>query len=239
LPPLKGKQWEGGAKAEFFDKRLSVSTAFYDSYKTNIPTLDPTNPLKTLLIGLVESKGVKFDMTGKIDDNWSLIANYTHEDVHVFEGQPINPLKPVNTVFEQPQAGNWFPSVPANAGNLWVKYSAGGEFTGLNVMGGFNVVGRRWGDNANSFTIRGYTLVNAGLSYRFPLAGGQNHGASQRQQSAQHRLLRVRRRADQYHLQHAARHPRLAAPGVLSHAPPRLPLAAPLYRALDGGVPHH
>jgi iron complex outermembrane receptor protein len=36
LPPQKSFQWEGGAKAEFFDKRLSATLAFYDIDKTNI-----------------------------------------------------------------------------------------------------------------------------------------------------------------------------------------------------------
>jgi iron complex outermembrane receptor protein len=66
LPPQKSFQWEGGAKAKFFDKRLSATLAFYDIDKTNIPTVDSNNPNNTILVGLAESKGVEFDMTGKI-----------------------------------------------------------------------------------------------------------------------------------------------------------------------------
>jgi iron complex outermembrane receptor protein len=173
LPPQKGLQWEGGAKAEFFDKRLSVSMAFYDIFKSNIPTPDPTNPNNTLLIGLAQSKGVEFDMTGKVNDNWSLIANYSHDEAKVVTGQPINPLDPTNQVFELPQSGNYLASVPANAANFWVTYSADGDFKGLNISGGVNVVGSRWGDNANSFTIPAYALVNGGISYRFPWQGAK------------------------------------------------------------------
>jgi iron complex outermembrane receptor protein len=171
LPPSKGKQWEGGAKAEFFDKRLSATVAYFDIFKTNIPTSDPTNPLNTLLTGLVQSKGVDFGLTGKMNDNWSLIANFSHEDVRTVVGQPYNPLTEIET--EHPVAGNWLPSVPANAGNLWAKYSADGDFKGLNLMVGINVIGSRWGDNANSFKIGEYALVNGGISYRFPWQGAK------------------------------------------------------------------
>jgi iron complex outermembrane receptor protein len=171
LPPQKSSQWEGGAKAEFFNKRLTATVAFYDLFKTNVPELDPTNPLSTLVVGEAESKGAEFDLTGKINDNWSLIANYTHEDVRVVSALPANPSTEIQT--ENPVVGNWLPSVPANAGNLWVKYGADGDFKGLNLMGGVNVVGRRYGDSANSFTIGGYTLVNAGISYRVPWEGAK------------------------------------------------------------------
>ncbi len=169
FPPQKGLQWEGGAKAEFFDKRLSVTMSFFDLYKSNIPTLGPANT--TILIGLAQSQGVELDMTGKINDNWSLIANYTHEDVRVVSGSPYDPLTEIQN--ELPVAGNWLTSVPANAGNIWIKYDADGDFRGLSLMGGVNVIGSRWGDLANSFKIDAYTLVNGGFSYRIPWEGAK------------------------------------------------------------------
>jgi outer membrane receptor protein involved in Fe transport len=66
---------------------------------------------------------------------------------------------------------NRFPSVPANAGNLWVKYDTLGDFKGLSVAGGLNVIGSMPGDNANSFQLPQYTLVNGMISYRFSRQG--------------------------------------------------------------------
>jgi iron complex outermembrane recepter protein len=173
LPPQKGLQWEGGIKTEFFDKRLSATMAFYDITKTNVPIPVPSNPLFTTVAGAVESKGVEFDLTGRVNENWSLIANFSHDDVRVKEGSQFNPLDPTDIINESAVAGNRFPGVPANAGNLWVKYDALGDLKGLSVAGGLSVIGSMEGDEANSFRLPQYTLVNAMISYRFPWAGAK------------------------------------------------------------------
>ena len=175
LPPEKGLQWEGGVKTEFFDKRLSATMAFYDITKTNVPISVP-GPMGVLfseVAGAVESKGVEFDVTGRVNENWSLIANFSHDDVRIKEGSSFNPADPTDTINETFIAGNRFPGVPANAGNLWAKYDALGDFTGLSVAGGLNVIGSMQGDNANSVLLPQYTLLNAMISYRFPWQGAK------------------------------------------------------------------
>ncbi len=167
LPPEKGLQWEGGVKAEFFDKRLSASMAFYDIARTNVSLAIPGTPFSEVA-GAVESKGVEFDMTGRINENWSLIANFSHDDVRVKDGSPFDPNDPTDVNDENFIAGKLFPGVPTNAGNLWAKYEALGDFKGLSVAGGFNEIGSAQGDNANSFQLPRYTLVNGMISYRLP-----------------------------------------------------------------------
>jgi iron complex outermembrane recepter protein len=175
LPPQKGLQWEGGAKAEFFDKRLSASMAFYDITKTNVPiaVAGAAGAIFSKVAGSVESKGVEFDVTGRVNENWSLIANFSHDDVRVKQGSSFDPADPTDLVNENFIAGNRFPGVPANAGNLWVKYDALGDFKGLSIGGGLNVIGSMQGDNANSFRLPQYTLVNGMISYRFPWEGAK------------------------------------------------------------------
>ena len=175
LPPEKGLQWEGGAKAEFFDKRLSMTLAFYDITKTNVsaPVPGAAGSIFSQFAGAVESKGAEFDLTGRVNENWSLIANFSHDDVRIKQGSPINPADPTDVLSENFIAGNRFPGVPANAGNLWVKYDALGDFKGLSIAGGLNVIGSMQGDRANSFQLPQYTLVNAMISYRFPWQGAK------------------------------------------------------------------
>jgi iron complex outermembrane recepter protein len=55
FPPQVGKGFEGGAKAEFLDKRLTASVAFYDITKSNIVQTIPGTSFSRP-IGLVESK---------------------------------------------------------------------------------------------------------------------------------------------------------------------------------------
>ncbi|WP_255608815.1 TonB-dependent receptor [Methylosinus sp. Sm6] len=164
LPPQKGEQFEGGVKAELLDKRLIATFAFFDITKTNIATPDPANPLNTLVIGQARSQGVEIDLTGRIDDNWSVIANYTHDDVRTIQGAPsYNPSTLMTT--QLAVAGYKLPASPRNYGNLWVKYEADGEFRGLSVGGGVSVVESSLGDNANSFILPGYTLLNGMIAY--------------------------------------------------------------------------
>jgi iron complex outermembrane receptor protein len=170
LPPQKGEQWEGGVKAEFLDGRLSASMAYFDITKTNIPQPDPLNPSNSLLVGKVRSQGFEFDLTGRVDDNWSVIANYTHDDVRVARGVLI-PNFATEIVTQQAITGYVLPGSPRNYGNLWVKYEADGALNGLSVAGGVTGVGSQFGDNANSFTLPTYCLLNGMISYRFELNG--------------------------------------------------------------------
>jgi iron complex outermembrane receptor protein len=170
LPPQKGEQFEGGVKAELLDKRLVATLAYFDITKTNIPTPDPTNPSNTLVIGKARSRGVEIDLIGRIDDNWSVIANYTHDDVRTIQGSPTyNPLTLMTT--QLAVAGYKLAASPRNYGNLWVKYDADGELRGLSVGGGVTVVESSLGDNANSFVLPGYALLNGMIAYTTQIEG--------------------------------------------------------------------
>ena len=172
LPPEKGQQWEGGAKAEFFDKRLLATIAYFDILKSNIPYADPTNPTNTLLIPGAESEGLEAELKGKVNDNWSLIANYTHDYTKVVAvGSPPPAYYPTEVASEAPVVGNHLQSIPTNSGNLWVKYDADGEWKGLSVAGGMLIAGSASGDNANSFQLPAYRVFNGMIAYAFPWEG--------------------------------------------------------------------
>jgi iron complex outermembrane receptor protein len=169
LPPQKGEQYEGGVKAELFDKRLVATFAYFDITKTNISTPDLSNPTNSLLIGKARSQGIEIDVTGKVDDNWSVIANYTHDDVRTIEGSVADSV----TVFNRQLsvAGFVLSASPRNYGNIWVKYDADGAFHGLSLGGGVTVVDSSLGDNANSFILPNYALLNGMISYATEVEG--------------------------------------------------------------------
>jgi iron complex outermembrane receptor protein len=169
LPPQKGEQFEGGVKAEFFDKRLTLTMAYFDITKTNIPVADPRSSLNTLLIGKARSQGFEFDLSGRIDDNWSVIANYTHDDVRTIEGSPLDPATEIVT--QLPVAGFKLGGSPRNYGNLWVKYDADRALRGLSLGAGVTVSESSFVDNANSAVLPGYTLVNAMIAYTTKIEG--------------------------------------------------------------------
>ena len=52
-----------------------------------------------------------------------------------------------------------------------MKYDADGEFRGLSLGAGVTVVESSLGDNANSFVLPGYALVNGMIAYTTKIAG--------------------------------------------------------------------
>jgi iron complex outermembrane receptor protein len=170
LDPQRGELYEAGVKAELLDRRLSLTMAYFDIFKTNMPYADPTNARNTLLIGKARSQGFEFDLTGRIDDNWSVIANYTHDDVRTVQGAlSYNPATLITT--QLAISGSKLPASPRNYGNLWVKYDADGELQGLSLGAGVSVHESSFGDNANSYVLPAYALVNGMVAYRTNIEG--------------------------------------------------------------------
>jgi iron complex outermembrane receptor protein len=154
FPPQKGIQYERGAKAELLDGRLIATLSFYDITKSNVVQLIP-GTIFSRPVGLVESKGAELEVSGRIDQNWSLIGTYAYDNARItqdFTGQQ----------------GNRLANVPFNAGSIWVKYDADGNFRGLSLGGGIQSVGARLGDNRNSVVLPAYTIANAMVMYRLP-----------------------------------------------------------------------
>ena len=38
----------------------------------------------------MESKGAEFDIAGRINENWSLIGSYSHDDARILQGNGIS-----------------------------------------------------------------------------------------------------------------------------------------------------
>ncbi len=72
LGPQTAIQWEGGAKAEFFDRRLTATVAYFDIVKYNVAQNTPTAPnaLRGYVYDLLDagSRGVEVDVTGRVTD---------------------------------------------------------------------------------------------------------------------------------------------------------------------------
>lgn len=172
LPSMQAVQWEGGVKAELLDKKLTVTASFFDIEKKNIATEDPADPTGAYYDILnARSRGVELDITGRINDNWSTIANFSHLDARATKGTPMLSLyaagDPLDLISDAPIAGARLPGVPDNQGNVWVKYDAGGQFKGLTGAIGVSRIGTAYGDYANSFIIPAYTTVRLMGGYRF------------------------------------------------------------------------
>jgi iron complex outermembrane receptor protein len=164
LPPQRGLQWEGGVKAELLDKRLTATFAYFDITKTNILAA-VFNGGYNVPIGAAESKGIEFDLTGRIDDNWSLIATYAHTDAVITSDKPRSGA----LVITGDNSGHRLMNIPRNQGSLWVKYTGQAELVGLSLGAGLVAVDERPGDNGNTSVVPGYATVDLFGSYKLPL----------------------------------------------------------------------
>lgn len=161
LKPQQGYQYEGGFKGEWFDGRVISTLAFYNVVKQNIavPSPDPVLALQGVMvpIGEARSRGIEFDVTGSITENWSVIANYAYTDARI-------------THDTTGTEGNRLPLAPLNSASLWTKYAfIGGDLDGLSLATGVRVVGMRQGDVQNDFQLPGYATWDMAAAYAVKL----------------------------------------------------------------------
>ncbi len=173
FPPEIATQYEGGLKAEFFNKALSATLAVYELTKENILISDDTAPIPLESVsGTVRSRGVEFDIAGHITDEIGVTGSYAYTDVKILEA---------GILFDgTTTAGNRWPDVPYNAAALWLKYDVNGwkAREGASFGVGMRYVGEREGDEANSFELPAYTTFDAAVSYRWRIENGAHMTAA-------------------------------------------------------------
>lgn len=158
LRPQVGTQFEGGVKAELMDGALTATLAYFDITKSNLTRRVVGTPF-VLPIGEARSNGVEIDLTGKLDENWSVIANFSHLDARI--------MKDLDSDGGRGLAGKRLGSVPKNSANLWLKYDAIGDFQGLGLGGGVFYRDKQFGDDENTFELPAYARVDTMASYKF------------------------------------------------------------------------
>ena len=67
LKPERSKSYEIGIKQEFFDRRLAVTLAVFDTTKSDIVQSDLTDPFRSFVIngGTARSQGFEFEFEGR------------------------------------------------------------------------------------------------------------------------------------------------------------------------------
>lgn len=160
--PVLSQQYEAGIKGEWFDKRLNASLAFYELTKTNVsvPVKDQLLAARGFvdLVGEARSQGIELDVAGQVTPDFRLIATYSLTDaVTTNDRDDSGGLG--NT-------GKRLAAVPRHAGSFWGTY----DFSNLGATGfssglGVYVVGKRAGNNENTYDLPGYVRLDAMLKY--------------------------------------------------------------------------
>lgn len=174
IKPQEGEGYEAGVKGEFFNGQLTTTLAYFYLDKTNIAVGSP-NPVLAKqgimeTIGAARSQGIEIDVAGRIDENWSLIANYAWTDSRITQDGPQTLYDDTwSTVATLPRGfvGNRLPLAPVQSANLWAKYEfTDPTFKGLSFGSGLRVASQAQGDPANDFQIPGYVTWNMMVSYK-------------------------------------------------------------------------
>jgi iron complex outermembrane receptor protein len=138
VKPVTGSNREIGIKRDWAGGKWNTTLAVYSIEKNNELTADPnTNPALGLSIVLGEkvSRGIEFDLRGKITNELSLIANYALTESLVTEvADGVTSMK----------EGDIVPGYAKHVANAWLHYKLHrGKLKGLGFSGGFTFLAGR------------------------------------------------------------------------------------------------
>ncbi|WP_129782242.1 TonB-dependent siderophore receptor [Peristeroidobacter soli] len=148
--PRQSWQIELGVKSQAADDRLSVSLALFDIESRHIAVGSDAVDSADF-----RARGVEITLAGQPWRGANVIAGYSRSDMDILYGS-LRGRRPQNT------ADYTF--------NFWASYEPhDGRWHGLGVGAGVFCSGDRYGNNANTWSLGAYTLVNASLWYNLPL----------------------------------------------------------------------
>lgn len=159
----KGKQYEAGVKYAPKDRPITASMAIYQLTKTNnkVADPDPDHPFASIQGGEIRSRGVEFEAKAALSANLNLLGSYTYTDAEYSK--------------DTTQQGNTPAAIPKHMASLWADYTFHETaISGLTLGSGVRYVGSSYGDEANTFKVKDYTVVDAAIKYdlaRFNLPG--------------------------------------------------------------------
>jgi outer membrane receptor for ferric coprogen and ferric-rhodotorulic acid len=163
IDPSKGINYEVGVKAEWLDKRLLTTLAWFTAKQEGLATYVGTRYMEDYAYGYyrpddVESRGFEFEASGKLCENTDLLFGYTQLTM---DGGPPTEL-------DDPAPGTTYSWVPRRTANLILS-------TRLSSLPSVSLgFGGRWQseisnkeDNVRYARVRqnGYTLLNAFLAW--------------------------------------------------------------------------
>jgi len=150
LKPEHSRTYEIGAKWDGFGGKLLLTSAIFRTEKTNARTPGLPGEPAMVLDGEQRVDGFEIGATGRITENWQVIASYTYLDSEVVDS---------NTPTE---IGNRLGNVPKNTAALWTLYTLP---QGIELGGGVRYVSSRYTNVANTRKVGDYWVADATLGY--------------------------------------------------------------------------
>lgn len=154
--PETGAQYEVGIKYQPIGYNSFITLSAYDLARQNVQTNDPINTNYQIQTGEVRVRGIELEGVASLDNGLNFTGAYTYSDAEITK---------TNTAG---QKGNTPYRVPTHSASLWANYAFQSEaLEGLTIGAGVRYIGKTWGDDANTFHVPSFTLVDAAVSYDF------------------------------------------------------------------------
>lgn len=151
--PEQANQLEGGVKVELLGGKLNGTVSYYDIEVKDKLRTDPNNNLYSIQDATQRSKGFEADLIANPFRGFHIILGYGYnESEYTKAAAAIEGKRPYST--------------PANVANLWLSYKIlDGKVKGLGFGFGGNTQSDSYLNDANTFTVNGYTVMDATVFY--------------------------------------------------------------------------
>ena len=151
--PEKGEQYEAGIKFQPPGWNSFVTVSAFDLTQENVLTTDPEDDQFQKQTGEVRSRGIEVEGVASLASGLDLIAAYAYTDAEI-------------TKSNDGVEGNTPYGIPRHRASLWADYTLqSGRLTGVGVGAGLRYVGETFGDDANTFEVPDYVVVDAAIHY--------------------------------------------------------------------------
>lgn len=151
--PEETKSMEVGMKFSLADGALNGNVALFKMKKTNVLTADPVNAGQSIAIGEAESKGVEFDLNGRLPGKIDVMLSYAYTDA--YSATDVRDVDFARVV----ASGDPLINVPKQNFSLIASRNFTVDGKRLNLGGGVKHVGKRLGETGTTFFLPAYTLL--------------------------------------------------------------------------------
>ena len=173
--PEQSRSSEAGMKFETSDGSLTGGLAVFKMKKTNVLTADPVNQGQTIAIGQAESKGIEFDVSGRLPWQVQVMLSYAYTDAY----SATSVLDP--DFGRVVGSGDPLINIPKHNAMLLLMKDIDLAGHKLTLGAGAKYVSRRLGETGTTFHLPGYTLFRLFGTYEvtrnFSVTGEVNNVA--------------------------------------------------------------
>lgn len=151
VPPIETTNKEAGAKFDLLDSRLMLTASAFTLAQSNQLQYQPLGQCYDVR-NAQKTKGVEFDVQGRLAQGWDIIANYTY-----------------NTIRDVGDPAAFYPGIPRHKASLWTTYALpAGGWKGFSAGFGVTASSSSPGtyDTVYPYTLPGQAQVDANLNWQ-------------------------------------------------------------------------